>query len=136
MSLTLLDGTNANIDLTIGGSSFRCQLSSMAIEMTRDLLQRVTFCSSNFKEKIPSLKEVRGVASGFVGKSDATAKLGAFILDDTAVAIVATFDTGCTIGFTAQVTRDSGGTQAAGLSSRTIEFESINDDLAVTWVTT
>lgn len=134
MALSLLDGTTASVDFTIGGASLQCQANSMAIEFLREFLQRVTFCSSNWKTKIFSMKEVRGVIAGFLGKGVASAKLGQWHLTDTTVAIVGTFDTGCTVSLTAGIGRDAGSIQAAALSGRTIEFESVDDDVAVAWV--
>lgn len=134
MALGLLDGTTAAVDFSVDGASMQCHANSMAVEFMREFLQRVTFCSSNWKTKIFSLKEVRGVLAAFLGKGTAVSKLGQWHLSDNTVAIVATFDTGCSVSLTAGISRDAGSIQAAALSGRQVEFESVDDDVAVAWV--
>lgn len=135
MALSLLSGTTAAADFSIGGTSIKCHLNQMGVTFVRELLQRVTFCSSAFKEKIFGLKDILGSVSGYVGKGDAFSKIGQHFLTDSTVAIVYTFDTLCTISFTAGITQDSASMVAAGNTSRGLSFESMDDDVAIAWVT-
>lgn len=136
MALALLSGTTASIDFSVAGTSVKCHFSNMSIAFNRGLIPQITFCSSNFVSKILGLKEIRGSVSGYLAKGDTFSKFGQHFLTDTTYAIVGTFDTGCTISFTAAITDDAGSATAAGLMSRGLNFESTSADLAISWITT
>jgi hypothetical protein len=135
MALTLLDGTNANLDFTIATVSYKCQVNSMAMEFSRQLFTRITFCSTNWLTNNNGMKSARFMLTGYPGKGTAGSKPGQFFTSDSYPAIVATFDTGCTVGFTAAISSETLGAVAASNGSFTLGGENKNDDLAVTWVT-
>jgi hypothetical protein len=136
VALSLLDGTVATIDFSRATNSYKCQLSSVAIEFARQLFTRITFCSTNWITNNNGMKSARWVATGYPGKSTVASKPGAYFLTDSYPAMLFTVDTGCTIGFTTAISRETLGMIAASNGSYSLEGENKNDDLAVTWVTT
>lgn len=135
MALTLLDGTSANLDFALNSASLECSLSSVAVEFTRQLFTRITFCSTNWISNLNGMKGCRFVATGYPGKGTAAVKPGQFFIADSYPTMLFTVDTGCTIGFTTAISRETLGMIAASNGSWTFEGENKNDDLAITWVT-
>lgn len=135
MALSLMDGTNANIDFSIATVSYKCQLSSIAIEFNREFFTRVVFCSTNWVNNINGMKSARFVATGFPAKGTSAAAPGQFFTADSYPTILFTADTGCTITFTAGISRETLGMIAAANGSYSLEGVNKTGDLAVVWVT-
>lgn len=134
MALSLLDGTGASVDFTIGGTSVKCIFGYMAFSVGREMLEATTFCTSGWRSRKPGMKQavvsLAGYASKGVGYSDPLAAMA----NQTGLSFVATFDTSCTIAFTGHVVNDASGIRAAAMSDRTMSLES-DGTVTSSWVT-
>lgn len=134
MALALLDGTNANIDISFGGASHKCLFNYWTADLERDFTEATTFCSSGWRSRIPGMRRLTGRAEGYLGKSTAvTDPTVTGFTSQAAVAIVLTADTGCTYTFSGYVGRVHAGLRAAANSEYAVEFESAGQ-VTVAWV--
>lgn len=137
-AFTIIDGSNANIDITIATASIKCQATYWSADFARDFTEKTTFCTSGWRSRQPGLKQLLGVVDGLLAKgadmSGSTAiSPASFIASTSAQAYVLTADTGCTFTFNGHAGRVHSGIRAALNSEFALNFES---DGAVTtaWV--
>lgn len=134
MALALLDGTNANIDISFGGVSHKCVYNMWSADLDRQFNEQTTFCSTNWKDETPGMRQLTGQAKGFVSKGSALSDPTASgFTSQTGVAIVLTMDVGCTLTFTGWVGRVHVGVQAALNSEQSVDFRS-KGAVTVAWV--
>jgi hypothetical protein len=136
MAVALLDGSNANIDISFGGTSYKTVFNYWSADLERDFTEATVFSSGGWRARIPGLKRLTGRADGYASKgapqSDPTQS---GFTSQTGVAIVLTADTGCTFTFTGFVGRAHTGLRAAANSEFSLEFESTGT-VTVAWVVT
>ena len=136
MPLALLDGSNANIDISFGGTSYKAVFNYWSADLERDFTEATTFASGGWRARIPGLKRLTGRADGYASsgapQSDPTAS---GFTSQTATAIILTATTGCTFTFTGYVGRSHIGMRAAQNSEFSLEFESTGS-VTVAWVVT
>lgn len=142
MALALLDGTAAAVDTDVdadgaGGSatvSVKCQFRVSTCSITQGTMSYVTFCSSNWVENRPTIKQATASLLGYASKGTTYSKPGSLLALTSATIYTATIDTGCTIAFTPVFTLDTVGITAFGESTRIVELVS-SGTVTVTWVT-
>jgi len=79
MALSLLDGTNAAIDMVItiasATNSVKCSFGYMSADVVREFTEKTTFCSSGWRSRQPGMKQVVGHLDGFVSKGAAKSQV-------------------------------------------------------------
>lgn len=135
MDYTLLDGTDADIDVEIDYTSLKCSTTSLQLQFQRDAVVRPpTFCSDNWETAINGAKRLFWSIVGFLAKGTGAIALGEYHMEDTYPQITATLSSGCTVDFTAVVVNDSGGQAAGGNSNRALDGRNHTNDVAMAWV--
>jgi hypothetical protein len=129
MALTLLDGTNANIDFAVAVSgsnttSFKCAFGYMSADMVREMSEKTTFCSEGWRARQPGMKQLVGHLDGFVSSGAVYSDPTIMMSTTTPLAFVFTADTSCTLTGDLHVVRDHMGLRAASNSDRGIDWES------------
>lgn len=135
MALTIIDGSNANIDITIATNSLKCQASYWSADIARDFTEQTTFCTSGWRARLPGLKQLLGAIDGFLGKGVAGANPSIYVASTAAQAYVLTADSGCTFTFDGHAGRVHSGLRAAMNSEFAINFESYGA-VTTAWVVT
>lgn len=134
MALSLLDGTGASVDFTIGGSSVKCIFGYMAFAVGREMMEATTFCTSGWRSRTPGMKQAVVSLAGYASKGVTYSDPLTMMNNQTGLSFVATFDTSCSIAFTGHCVNDAQGIRAAGMSDRTISIESAGS-VTSAWVT-
>jgi hypothetical protein len=132
-TLSILDGSNANIDLSLDGNSYKCVFNFWTADIVRAFTEATTFCSSGWRSRVPGLKQLVGHAQGYASKGQAISDPSALIAEQSGIPIVLTADTGCTFSFTGHVSRSRTSFRAAENSDAGLDFESTGP-VTVAWV--
>jgi hypothetical protein len=136
MALALLDGSNANIDISLNSISYKCHFGYWSADFERQLNEATTFCGTGWRSYTPGMRGMNGRADGFLGKGVAGADPTASgFTSQTAVPIVLTADSGCTFTGTGFVNRVHTGVRAAGNSEFSLEF-AFTGAVTTAWVVT
>jgi hypothetical protein len=108
MPYTTINGQNSVADFTIDTVSYKCIFTTFDIDVTTEQILSSTFCSEPDDEYEPGNTTLVVIVAGLL-KRDApdtgTSAAGPLIPPPQGVAIVATFDAGCTISFDANFRR-------------------------------
>jgi hypothetical protein len=111
---TTINGRNSDADFTIdygdGPLSYKCIFSTFMMDATTDQIPSATFCSEPNEEFEPGTTTLLCTVAGLLkkGTGGSTEPAGEELIlipPPQAVPIVAQFDVGCTIGFTANFRR-------------------------------
>lgn len=123
MALSIITGSLATHDVTMGGSSVKCGFGRMAMQIVRSATRSTTFCSSGFVEEIPGEKQGVGSLLGYVVKGVAWADPLVWVNASAPVAMVMTADAGpCTLSANVNVFSDGIDLVAAANSGRNVDF--------------
>lgn len=135
MALSLLDGSNTNIDVQFGIGvanalvSFKCFSSMVSVRTHRDFTERTTFCSGGARSRTPGMKQIFIHLEGFGSEGSAGSDPSALFANTTGVPFVVTADTGATWTGNCHAADDISTIQAAANHNRGIDLESTG-----TWV--
>lgn len=124
MALSIIDGTNANIDISIGASSIKCVAGAFSAKIGREFFEQTVFCSGMWVKRQPGRMQLTGMASRFASKGAAYSDPLAFMTSSTAIAFVLTADTSCTYTFSGHVSSDDMTFVAAANATGGIAYES------------
>lgn len=141
MAYTLLDGTNANIDImtavpatpTVADKSLKCLAGSVSFTFRKSTTRKTTFCSSGWVSSTPGDKQMFAVVGAFMSKGDVLADPLVLFNTQLDLNFILTSDTGCTIQGKWIETEDAGTLVAAQNSGRSLAFES-QGAVTTTWV--
>lgn len=127
--LALLDGTDATIDITLNGQSYKGIMGAWVARMGRDFFEQTTFASGGWRQRVPGMKQVTGSMAGFNSKGVPASDPLALFANQTPYAGVFTSNTtltptACTLSGNFHEASDSISEIAAGVSGRAIDFES------------
>jgi hypothetical protein len=136
MSLAIIDGSNATIDVSLNTVSYKCMASYWSADISRDMLNITTFCSGGWRARRPGQNVLTGrivgfATTGFAG-SDPLA-LFASGFQASGVPFVLTATSGCYLSGTCNVTNDHIGMRAALESEAGTDFESTGPVTSV-WI--
>lgn len=134
MAIALLDGTTAAFGFLLATVEQKCHFGYMSFAIAREMFEATTFCSSGWRSRRPGMKQMLFSLAGYLSTGAVYSDPLAAMASTTALAIVVTIHTGCTLTFNGHITGDGGGMRAAGMSDRVMSGES---DGVVTsaWVT-
>ena len=103
MALSKLDGSNTNIDVSVGGNSLRCWTNFWSANIVRDFTEATTFCDSGWRSRTPGFKQLVGRISGIAAKGVAGTNPATYMASSSTMAFVLTADTGCSFTFDGHV---------------------------------
>ena len=130
---SILDGSNANIDLSFNGQSYRCVFRYWMADMVRQFTDATTFCSGGWRARTPGMMHLSGQAQGYASKGQPLSDPSLLITQQSGIPIVLTADSGCTFSFTGYVSRSHTAFHAAANSEAALDFESAGP-VTVAWV--
>ena len=141
MAYTLLDGTNANIDIqtavpatnTTANKSMKCIAGSVSFTFRKATSRKTTFCGSGWASSTPGDKQMFAVVGGFMSKGDVLSDPLALFDTQKDLAFILTADTGCILTGNWIQTEDANTLLAAQNSGRSMAFES-QGSVSSTWV--
>lgn len=133
MALSLLDGSNTNIDISINSNSYKLVMNYWSADYGRDMTEATTFGSSGNRVRTPGMRQLTGRAEGYLSKGVAYSDPSLTLTSQTAVTFVLTADTSCSVTFTGFITRVHMGLRAAANSEFSIDFESASA-ITFAWV--
>lgn len=140
MSLALLDGTDASVDLNLAisgtGYSMRCLIGAMEYRSTRGFQSAKTLCSSKWESELPGSNQDFIQISKFGSKGTNQSDLSSLMTAVTPAAVTATFFTGCTKVGTFWLSDDSIGVVAGFVPMPGAMVLRSKDAVATVWVTT
>lgn len=129
-AFSLIDGSNANVDISIASASHKCWSTRWMADLVRDFTERTTFCTSGWRSRSPGLKQLIGMVDGFLaqgtdgGGGPTAVNPASYIASTATAAYVLTADTGCSFTFSGHAGRIHTGVVAALSSEEGINFES------------
>lgn len=123
-AFAIIDGSNANADISIATQSHKCWASYFSADIVRDFTEQTTFCTSGWRSRQPGLKQLLGTIDGFLPSGATAVSPGSYFTSTTAAAYVLTADTGCTFTFSGHAGRMHAGLRAALNSEFALNFES------------
>jgi hypothetical protein len=160
MALQLLDGTSAVFDFqtdvnstdlnaanTVGGAmpaatsanfdSWKCAAGYLSLDITREMLERTTFCTGGWRGRVPALKDLQGRLEGFSSKGAKISDPLYLFATTKGVPTIVTIDTGCTISAEIMASRHHTGVRAAQNSEMGLDFVQDGTYIppATVWVT-
>lgn len=142
MSLTLLDGTDATVDLSVtfpsgtSGSSMRCIINAMEYSRSRDFQDATTLCSGKWRSERPGRNQDRISVSKFSSVGATISDLSPILTATAAVSITFTAKTGNTFVGTYWLESDSVGVIAGQFAMPGNCVFRSSDSVATTWVIT
>jgi hypothetical protein len=133
--LSLLHGSNSAIDISMATVSVRCSFARWIATITRGSTRTTTFCSAGWVEEQPGDKQLLARLDGYASKGVSYSDVLVWVTSATAIAVILTADTGCTLTFNANVFEDGIELVASNNSGRGVSMRSTG---AVTsaWVVT
>lgn len=135
MSLSLIDGSNGNIDLSIAGNSYKGILGYFTANVSRSFMNYTTFSSGGWIEERPGQKQLTGRGDGYIPKGVTQADPSILISSTATQAYVLTFETGCTATFSGHCGNFQLGVQAMAGTQFSIDFRS-SGAVTFAWVVT
>jgi len=135
MALSLLDGSNGNIQVTINSVAFQCVINRWSADIVREFTEKTTFCSGGWRSRDPGMKQLIGRMDGYLSKGIAASDPLALIAADTVSGLAFTLqaDTGCYLSGSCHIGLSHVGTNAQLNSEMGVGFESDGEVTSV-WV--
>lgn len=124
MAITILDGSNVNVDIALGSVSYKCVANYWSADIVREFTEATTFCTTGWRSETPGLKQLIGHMDGFASTGFAGSDPLALFSSQTGVSFALTATTGCAFVGTCHMARDHTGIRAAQNSERAIDFRS------------
>jgi hypothetical protein len=135
MAYAFLDGTNAAIDGSFGGSSIRNIAGVWSARIAREFFERTVFASGIWKQRQPGMMQLTGVFGKFATKSGVLSDPMALMTSTAPIAVVLTADTACTYSFSGHVGSDDQTLVAAANAYGAVAYESYGT-VTTAWVVT
>jgi hypothetical protein len=124
MALTLINAGSGNSDISFGGASYKCITNRFETDDVRQFTEATTLCSTVWVEETPARRQLFGTLIGFLSKGSAISNPTTLMDDIDGVAVVLTYDTGCTKTFTAHVSRSRSSSIATANGEQVYDFRS------------
>ena len=120
---TLIEGTSGVASVSVNSLLYDCVIGSWRAQANKQYFPATTFCSGGWMTEFSGLKQITGVATGFLSHGNAISDPLLDFATASGVPVVLQADSGCTLTFTGHIEKDLG-VVAAGPSEFGIRFRS------------
>lgn len=122
---TLITGTSGVASVSINALLYDCVLGMWRASAVKQFFNAVTFCSGGWVNEFSGLKQIVGMAAGYLSHGNPISDPLLDFAASAGVPIILQADTTCTLSFTGHIEKDFG-MVAAGPSEFGVRFRSTN----------